>query len=341
MSEKTQALLQQLQAEVASLTTEDKWQDYLKLQACFHDYSFRNILLIRAQRPEATAVAGFHGWRQLGRHVRKGEKGIAILAPMVFGRRHEGHGAREHAERTSQGQGHRRKRAGKAGAPRSEDRRHGDEAGPSAGAGDDEETRTVGFRPVYVFDVSQTDGEPLPEPPTKRLEGHEDAAHAAWARLISFADEDLHIPVLDEDMPSSVHGYFDRSARKIAIQRNNPPLQRTKTLAHEIGHALLHADASDSHERPVMEVEAESVAFIVMHHLGIDSGDYSFGYVALWGQEHDAPKLIQACGSRIAQAANRIITHLEKGCVGESSPSPVALVEAERPATQAAYAPAA
>ena len=300
MSEKTQALLQKLQDEVSSLTTEDKWKDYLKLQTLFHDYSFRNIMLIFAQNPDATAVAGFHTWRKMGRFVKKGEKGIAILAPMMFGKRQGG--------RESGG-----KQAGKGKATQTvadAKARKGSSGGDSS-AGDKDEKR-LGFRPVHVFDVSQTDGEPLPDSPTSMLTGHEDQAAAAFHLLENFAQEELEMPVEDVELPPSTHGYFDRKKRKIAIREGNPALHRAKTLAHEIGHAILHADANDSHERPVMEVEAESVAFIVMNHLGLDSGDYSFGYVALWGQEKDAPKLIQECGSRIAQAANRVISFLEQ-----------------------------
>ena len=299
MSEKTQALLQQLQTEVISLTTEEKWKDYLTLQTLFHDYSFRNILLIHTQNPGATAVAGFHTWRKMGRFVKKGEKGIAILAPMMFGKRQ---GARE--------SGGKQVGKGRAACTTADAR-----ASQGAATGDsssvDEGQKRLGFRPVHVFDVSQTEGEPLPEPPTSLLTGHEDQATAAFHLLENFAQAELEIPVEDAELPPSTHGYFDRKQRKIAIREGNPALHRAKTLAHEIGHAILHAEASDSHERPVMEVEAESVAFIVMNHLGLDSGEYSFGYVALWGQEKHAAKIIQECGTRIAQAANRVISFLQ------------------------------
>lgn len=267
MSEKTQALLSQLQTKVSTLTTEANWLEYLKMQSIFKDYSFRNTLLILTQKPDASLVAGFKAWKKLGRHVKKGEKGISILAPMAFKKKSE----------------------------------------------DGEEKTWTGFRAVHVFDQSQTDGKELPDSPAQRLEGQDDQAAIAFKALKAYAQEELQLTVEDKELTDGVNGYFDRSEKKIVVHSGNADLQKAKTMAHEIGHAILHAEANDSHERPVMEVEAESVAFIVMNHFGIDSGDYSFGYVALWGQEQNATKMIQDSGARIAKAANQVVSSLSSG----------------------------
>jgi len=263
MSEKTAELLERLKAQVATLTTEDRWKRYLAMQSTFHTYSFRNVMLILMQRPDASRVAGFHAWKDLGRSVKKGEKGIGILAPMAI------------------------KQAPTKDAPEPETK--------------------LRFRLVYVFDVSQTEGEPLAAPPSTHLTGHEDTASAVWDHLAAFATS-KGIPVeLTDDLPLGVNGSYNLTTRCIRVTASRPAIHRAKTLAHELGHALLHADASNSHERPIMEVEAESVAYVVLQHFGLDTGDYSFGYVAVWSQEKDLAAVLMASGTRIASATKALI----------------------------------
>jgi antirestriction protein ArdC len=222
------------------------------------------------QNPEATRVAGFNAWKKLGRSVMKGERGIAILAPMLL---------------------------------KQKDSANGD------GAEDGEGKKSLRFRIVYVFDVAQTEGEHLPQSPANKLSGDDDAALVAWDHLHAFAVANaIPVTLTTEGLSEGSNGAYLRTTREIRILPSNPPLQRAKTLAHELGHALLHADATDSHERPIMEVEAESVAYIVMNHLGFDTGDYTFGYVALWSQEKDLDAVLRSSGARIAAATKRIIT---------------------------------
>ncbi len=278
MSEKTAELLERLKAQVATLTTTDRWKRYLAMQSTFHTYSFRNVMLILMQRPDAIRVAGFHAWKDLGRSVKKGERGIAILAPMAI------------------------KQAPTA-----------DDPDPAA---------RLRFRLVYVFDESQTEGEPLPAPSTL-LSGHEDAAAAVWAHLSAFAAaRSIPIEVTTQGLSEGANGAWCRTTGKIVIHPALAALQRAKTLAHELGHALLHADSSDCHELPIMEVEAESVAYIVMQHFGVDSGDYSFGYVAAWSQEKDLGAVLNASGARIAGATKAILAHraaAESGAAGHET----------------------
>jgi len=264
-STKTDELLQQLTEGVEKLTTSDEWVRYLDVQQRFHHYSFGNVLLIALQRPDATRVAGFHRWLEVGRHVCKGEKGIAILAPIVSRIKVEDKETGE--ERTI------------ASAPRA-------------------------FRVVHVFDISQTDGEELPEIPCHRLEGE----GAAYDELTTYA-EGLGFRVEVGELPGETNGLCDHTTRTITVREGLAPAQQTKTLTHEIAHAMLHGLDFEA-PRAQKELEAESVAYIVCGSIGVDSGDYSFGYVAGWGGGDDAIKRIRESGHRIQQTAQHILREL-------------------------------
>ncbi len=252
-------LLTQLTDGVRGLTTSDEWRRYLDFQGRFHHYSYSNVLLIAVQNSEATRVAGFNTWRKLERFVRKGEKAIWILAPMVY---------------------------------KDADARTG-------------ETDTVirGFKFVPVFDVSQTEGEELPSI-CHRLEG--DDPGGLYDELLTMA-QSIGFTVEDYDFAGSTNGDCSHARRRIRIRTGNSAAQRVKTLTHEISHAMLHNHFQD---RAVAELEAESVAFVVCQALGLDSGDYSFGYVATWagGGEHAIAGIkascerIQRCAASILQA---------------------------------------
>jgi N-terminal domain of anti-restriction factor ArdC/IrrE N-terminal-like domain len=249
---------------IARLTSSDAWRAYLRVQARFHTYSFSNTVLIQLQRPSATRVAGFGTWLKLGRHVRRGEQAIWILAPVT--------------------------------------RRV---------ASDDEEQEgapvVTAFRPVAVFDIAQTDGEPLPEVCT-RLAG--DDPRGLSAALVAVA-HDLGFGVEDHASDDGTNGDCAHALRRIRLRSDLAPAHRVKTLAHELAHALLHAEPGD---RPLMELEAESVAFVVCDALGIDAGAWSFGYVATWsGGGEAAIAAIKGAGARIQRAAHRILSELEVG----------------------------
>ena len=263
MTETTKAdILERLTEGITNLTSSDRWQDWLDMQSRFHHYSFNNTLLIMAQRPDATRVAGFNAWRKLDRFVLKGEKGIWILAPMVY----------------------------KTDA--------GDEPG-------DDTTKRVlrGFKPVAVFDLSQTDGQELPEVCT-RLDGDDDRNVFSQLRNVALG---LAFSVEDTDeLPAGVNGDCSHVLNRIRVRTSNSPAQRVKTLAHELGHAILHEQYDD---RSLAELEAESVAFIVCANHGINSDDYSFGYVTGWaGGGDEARDAIKTSGARIQRAADSILT---------------------------------
>jgi antirestriction protein ArdC len=261
--DRTGELLAQLEAGTLALQDSERWTEYLAMSARFHRYSMGNVLLITLQCPHATQVAGFKTWLTMDRHVRKGEKGLRILAPMLY-------------KRT--------------------------ETDPSTG--EECERRGVrGFRSVCVFDVSQTDGTDLPTLVTL-LDGQDVAgAFDLLARTVkgwgwTLADA-------DDDRLGTANGMTCHDTREVLIHQDRSPLQRVKTLAHEMGHVLLHGERNG--ERGLVELEAESVAYVVCARLGIASDDYSFGYVAGWTGEH-AQTLIRASAERIRGAVAQILT---------------------------------
>ncbi|MHB8509524.1 MAG: ArdC-like ssDNA-binding domain-containing protein [Candidatus Dormibacteria bacterium] len=237
----------------------------MEAQRKFYRYSFSNTLLIHRQAPQATRVAGFNAWLKLGRHVRKGERGIAILAPCVY----------------------------------------------RAEQDDDDQARARrvlrGFRVAHVFALEQTEGEPLPEV-ARRLDGSD--GYGAFDRLCAVAA--LLGYIVERDDLGVTNGDCNFNLRRIRVHVCVSEAQGVKTLIHELAHAILHDDGLPR-ERALAELEAESVAFIVSSEFGIDSGSYSFGYLATWGGGGDqAVAAIRGCGERIAGAAKRILAAVEE-----------------------------
>jgi antirestriction protein ArdC len=262
-------ILERLGEGITQLTSSERWQEWLTMQSRFHSYSFNNTLLILGQKPEAFQVAGFNAWRKLDRFVRKGEKGIWILAPMVY--------------KT--------------------------DAGDDAPTGDTARKVIRGFKAVPVFDVSQTDGADLPEV-CVRLDGEDEAGLFERLRTVAAS---LGFRVEDADDLGGANGVCTHDDHRIQVLASNSPVQRIKTLAHEMGHAILHAPGEGRPDnRAVLELEAESVAFVVCAATGITSDDYSFGYVATWsGGGDEALTAIKVSGGRIQRAADQILWTLD------------------------------
>jgi hypothetical protein len=259
------ALVDQLTDGIADLTSSDRWRRYLDFQGRFHRYSAGNVLLILAQCPDATRVAGFRAWRSHDRTVRKGERAIWILAPMV--------------------------------RPRSND-------------GSDDGQAVCGFKWVPVFDVSQTDGGELPSV-CRPLSG--DDGVADFARLVDIARL-LGFRVEDHRFEGPTNGDCCHSRRRIRVEVRRSPSQRLKTLAHELAHAILHETVEDL---SVAELEAESTAYVVCAHLGVDTAEYTFGYVATWaGGGGAAIAAIKASCDRIQRAAEVIVGSLSPAASG-------------------------
>jgi antirestriction protein ArdC len=249
--------LEILHAGVTHLMTSDGWREALKVKSRFHQYSFFNSMLILSQKPDATLVAGYRKWLELKRFVRRGEKGLVILAPML-------------------------------------------KRDPDA----PETTRLIGFKTAYVFDISQTDGEPLPQPvkPTL-LAGDSERIQQLLAQLEVFAtSQGIQVRLA---VVGSALGVYRPLVRQISLRPDLKPLQRLKTFVHELAHALLHDLET---QRNVAELEAESCAFLVCHELGLDTSQYSFAYLAHWAPSLEA--LIQA-GERASRAAAQILKELQ------------------------------
>ena len=253
-SAKPNPALERLHAGVRELLDSKAWQEALRFKTKFYQYSFNNALLIYLQRPDASLVAGYRRWQELGRQVRKGETGIAILAPIV--RRVE------------------------------------------------DEKQVVGFRSARVFDVSQTDGEPLPEVPQPVLLTDDgEAVREALVRAEAFAVA-RDFPVAYQELRGTALGSFSVTKRVIKVRPDLPPLQTLKTLVHELAHGLMHAAPNADDKRHLVELEAESCAFLVLHELGLDTSRYTFPYLANWAEHPD--ELLRA-GEKAAKVAAAVL----------------------------------
>ena len=269
-SEKMKQTLDKLEAGVIEFFTSEKYITYLQVMSKFHTYSANNQVLIAMQMPDATAVAGYNSWiRNFDRHVKRGEKSITILAPM------------------------------KVKIKIDTDRRDAD------GKIIQEERETIKFRPVSVFDVSQTEGKPLPEIITE-LTGDV----SRYEQLLYAARQAAPYPIEIGAVEGSAKGWCNYAQEKIVIKEGMSEAQTLKTAFHETAHARIHGGDTDK-SREQKEVEAESIAYVVCSHFGLDTSDYSFGYVATWAGRQDINLLKQSLQT-ISQTAKAIITDVER-----------------------------
>jgi hypothetical protein len=285
-----------LENGVTQLVASGRWTEYLKFLSHFHHYSFNNLILIVFQFPQATLCASYRTWKQLRRYVRKGEKGIEILVPVL---------ARITAGPDSIKKG---EEDGRATIIESEPK--SDQNGSASGY------KVVGFKIGHTFDVSQTEGAPIPNPINMALAGDDQGVYAA---LVAFAKEVLHIDVelVQSDNPNWGGACsYDSEGHpvRIVVAGNRSPLFRAQTLAHELGHALLHSgkDYRAHNPRSRIECEAESVSFCIMHHFGLDVGEVAFGYLAHWGDGENALAELMECGARIRDTAHHVIAWIEE-----------------------------
>ena len=259
-----------LEQGIKELFESERFKEYLRTMSKFYSYSFNNTLLIAMQKPDATYVAGYTSWqRNFHRQVMKGEKGIKILAPAPYKTQEE----REKIDPSTQK--------------------------PMLDADGKPVTETVeimrpAFKVVSVFDVSQTDGKELPDIMVDQLTGDVERYEDFWRVL----KEVSPVPVELEKIEGGAHGYYHLVDKRIAIDEGMGEMQTIKTLIHEIAHAKLHAidpDAKtapeDRKDRHTKEVEAESVAYTVCQRYGIETSDYSFGYIAGWSSDKETKEL--------------------------------------------------
>jgi len=282
--DKLAALHEQISEGVAALVESDGWRAMLDNAAKFHSYSLGNLLLIGAQAPHATRVAGFRTWQSLGRQVRKGEWGIAILAPCTYRPK-----AADRAE---------------PAAPAGQEPATTCSGGAAPGAGGKQQVR--GFRVVHVFDVAQTEGDPLPEVAPALLTGQ--APAGLWNDLAGQVTG--HGYTLERGDCCGANGYTDPTRRVVRVRGDVDEAQAVKTLAHELGHLECgHVVDLTTYLtcRGRCEVEAESVAYVVAAAHGLDASGYTFAYVAGWAGG-DLTRVRRAAET-VTKAARTILGH--------------------------------
>ena len=286
-AERMKEITDRLETGIQELFESERYKAYLTTMSKFHSYSFNNTLLIAMQGGQL--VAGYNKWRDdFHRNVRKGEKAIKILAPAPFKAK------KEVQKLDAQG----RPVMGKDGKPVTEV----------------QEIQVPAFKIVSVFDVSQTEGEPLPSIGVEELTGSVER----YGEFFKALEQTSPVPIGFEDIPGGSHGYYHLTEKRIAIQEGMSELQTLKTAIHEIAHSKLHAidpeaPAIEQADRPdsrTREVQAESVAYAVCQHYGLDTSDYSFGYVAGWSSGKDLKEL-KASLETIRATAHELITTID------------------------------
>lgn len=267
-SDRLKEITDRLEQGITDLFDSERYKNYLRVMSRFHSYSFNNTMLIFLQRPDATHLAGFQAWKKFGRHVRKGEKGIKVIAPAPY------------------------KTKMKVG------RVDPNSMKPILGADGkqlttEKEIVVPNYKVVSTYDLSQTEGEPLPEianPLTGSVDDYDD--------FLTALERVSPVPVSFEDITGRAHGYYSLVDKRIVVREGMSEQQTLKTLIHEISHAKLHdfdvkapPDERPQIDRETMECQAEAVAFVCCERFGLDTSDYSFGYIAGWSSGRERKEL--------------------------------------------------
>ena len=290
-AEKLKEITDRLEQGITELFESERYREYLRVMSKFHNYSINNTLLIAMQKPDASLVAGFSAWKNnFGRNVMKGQKGIKIIAPSPYKVKQEMKKIDPHTQQPI---------IGKDGKPVTEEK----------------EITIPAYKVVSVFDVSQTEGKELPDIAVDELTGDVERYRDFFAAL----EKTSPVPIGFEQIPGSSHGYYHLEDKRIAIQEGMRELQTLKTAIHEIAHAKLHdidLNAPENEQQPrvdrrTREVEAESVAYTVCQHYGLDTSDYSFGYVAGWSSGRELSELKSSLET-IRSAAAEIINSIDE-----------------------------
>lgn len=287
--DKVSEAVKSIQEGVKQVFTSDKYMDFLKFMAQFHHYSYRNIILIYSQKPDATYVAGFKAWKNMGYSVMKGEKGIGIFAPMLVKEKHEQVRKDEFDNIILDDNG----------SPELEK----------------SESKRLHFRLVNVFDISQTNA----EPPAliRELKGEDAKADCIMEAIkevsqfsVSFAND-----TTDEFLAikKQAKGYCNYFMQQIVVRDDMSGIQTAKTLLHEYAHSCFHAESSEhegnASERSLHEIEAESTAYILATYFGIDTSEYSMPYIASWS--HEKTDVLENVLNNIQEKAHSLIDILE------------------------------
>lgn len=312
---KMDTIMNSLERGVHEIFTSEKYHIYLNTMSKFHNYSFNNTLLIAMQRPDATLVAGYQTWKKkFNRQVQRGEKGIKIIAPAPIKEKRRVEKVDEETQEIV---------IGDDGQPETEI----------------VERITPRFRVTTVFDVSQTEGEPLPTLGTTELEGNV----VIYEDFMKGLEELSPVPFRFEDIGNGAKGYY--SEKYIAIQRDMSNAQTMKTAVHETAHAILHdrdimQENGVSKDRTTKEVEAESVAYVVCSHFGLDTSEYSFSYIAGWSSNKEMSELrnsmdmIRVTSSKLIEDITEKLIELRKEKAIEEEEIMESVSEKERDETE-------
>lgn len=280
--ERMSAIQEKLEQGVHDIFESEKYKNYISTMSKFPSYSINNCILIASQCLHATQVCGYKAWQNLfGRTVNKGEQGIMILAPVKF--------------------------KASVDEPLYDENHHPvfNEDGTQKMESVEKEIQS--FRPVYVFDVSQTSGKPLPTLATLL-----DSTVDKYEQLKSILMEVSPVPVEFKAIEGGANGYYSPGGKKIVVKEDLPELQTIKTLIHEIAHASLgHGGKEDKWDRETHEVQAESVAYWVSQMLELDTAEYSFGYISGWSKTKEVPELKEHL-ELIKQTADTLSCAIEK-----------------------------
>lgn len=308
---KLDELHERLTGAVEQLVSGQDWARALAFAARFRSRSFNNTLLIwvahadayeqgRVPEPLPSYVAGYKQWQQFGRQVEKGQPGYQILAP-VTGR----------FASTNPADAESWRRLGKGEQPR---------------PGEVVRSKMIAVRPAYVWDASQTSGDPIPEPPApKLLEG--EAPAGLWDGLAAQVQERgfevLRVP--HQGMIYGANGMTDYTAKTVAVRQNMDPAAQVKTLAHELGHVLMHGPHQEDarQHRGIGEVEAESVALMIGAAHDMDTSGYTVPYVSTWAARVDGKEpveIVKATGERVRKTASTILGQLDTAQVNDGTP---------------------
>ena len=292
-AEKLKEITDRLEQGITELFDSERYKEYLRVMSKFHNYSFNNTLLIAMQKPDASLIAGFTAWKnQFQRNVKKGEKGIKIIAPSPFKIKQETEKIDPQTQKPV---------IGRDGKPVTEEK----------------EITIPAYKVVSVFDVSQTEGKELPDIAVDALTGDVEQYSDFFAAL----EKTSPVPIGFEKIEGGAHGYYHLEDKRIALDEGMSELQTLKTAIHEIAHAKLHdidLNAPKDEQQPrvdrrTREVEAESIAYTVCQHYGLDTSDYSFGYVAGWSSGRELAELkssLETIRSAAADIINSIDGHI-------------------------------
>ena len=275
-------LTEQLEKSIQDFMESEKYKTFLSSMAKFHNYSLNNLIAV--QKPDSTLCAGYTTWQKQNRYVKKGEKGIRIICPAPYKKEY----LKDVIDKTT-------------GKP---------ELLPDGKAKQEIVQKVIPFFKVgYVYDISQTEGQPLPEI-ADILEGDLDEDLKSLKEAMLQASP---VPVCFQPIDGETNGFYSPAAGKIIVDSTLSEKQSLKTLIHETAHALLHnPEASSSQStRETKEVEAESVAYVVCQYFGLDTSDYSFGYIAGWSSGKGTPEL-KASLENIRNTSNEIISNVEQ-----------------------------